>query len=196
MVAVRRLSPSCGEQGLLSRSGARASHCGGFSCCRVQALGAQASVVTARGLQGMQAQELWHPGLAASWHEGSSQTRARTCVPLHWQVDSQALHHQGWCAHVLIGLLVFVVVVKSSHIFCILSSITQNHLFFFKYLFIWLLCQVLVAIRRIFCSRIRQDNDVRRVGSLNSSLARNQTWGSLRWEYGVLTSGKSSRSSL
>ena len=49
-VAVRRLFPSCRERGVLSSSGARASHCGGFSCCRVQALGAQASVVTARGL--------------------------------------------------------------------------------------------------------------------------------------------------
>ena len=29
---------SCGEQGLLSSCGAQASHCGGFSCCRVQAL--------------------------------------------------------------------------------------------------------------------------------------------------------------
>ena len=30
--------------------GARASHCGGFSCCAAQALGARASVVVARGL--------------------------------------------------------------------------------------------------------------------------------------------------
>ena len=30
--------------------GARASHCGGFSCCKAQALGVQASVVAARGL--------------------------------------------------------------------------------------------------------------------------------------------------
>ena len=29
---------------------ARASHCGGFSCCGAQALGARASVVVARGL--------------------------------------------------------------------------------------------------------------------------------------------------
>ena len=29
---------------------ARASHCGGFSCCGARALGAQASVVVARGL--------------------------------------------------------------------------------------------------------------------------------------------------
>ena len=32
--------------------GAGASHCGGFSCCRAQALGTQASVVLARGLSG------------------------------------------------------------------------------------------------------------------------------------------------
>ena len=32
------------------RCGARASHCGGFSCCRAQALGVWASVVVARGL--------------------------------------------------------------------------------------------------------------------------------------------------
>ena len=31
------------------RCGARASHCGGFSCCRAQALGARASVVVACG---------------------------------------------------------------------------------------------------------------------------------------------------
>ena len=30
--------------------GARASHCGGFSCCGAQALGMQASVAVARGL--------------------------------------------------------------------------------------------------------------------------------------------------
>ena len=30
--------------------GARASHCGGFSCCRARALGARASVVVAHGL--------------------------------------------------------------------------------------------------------------------------------------------------
>ena len=29
---------NCGEQGLLSSCGAPASHCGGFSCCRAQAL--------------------------------------------------------------------------------------------------------------------------------------------------------------
>ena len=36
--------------GATLRCGARASHCSGFSCCRAQALGAQASVVVVRGL--------------------------------------------------------------------------------------------------------------------------------------------------
>ena len=39
---------SCGEWRLLF--GARASHCGGFSCCGAWTLGARASVVVARGL--------------------------------------------------------------------------------------------------------------------------------------------------
>ena len=41
LLAVRRATLCCG---------ARASHCGGFSCCRTWALGARASVVVARGL--------------------------------------------------------------------------------------------------------------------------------------------------
>ena len=38
--------------------GARASHCGGFSCCGARALGARASVVVARGLSGCGSQAL------------------------------------------------------------------------------------------------------------------------------------------
>ena len=34
-----QLFSSCGKWGLLSSCGARASHCGDFSCCRVRALG-------------------------------------------------------------------------------------------------------------------------------------------------------------
>ena len=49
----------CGEQGLLC-CGARASHCGGFSCCREQALGAQASVVVACGLSSCGSWALQH----------------------------------------------------------------------------------------------------------------------------------------
>ena len=37
--------------GATPRCGARASHCGGLSCCGARALGAQASVVVAGGLQ-------------------------------------------------------------------------------------------------------------------------------------------------
>ena len=40
-------------------------------------------------------QLLWLTGLVAPRHVGSSQTRARTRVPLHWQADSQPLCHQG-----------------------------------------------------------------------------------------------------
>ena len=68
--------------------GAQASHCGGFSCCRARALGMRASVVVARGLSSCGSWALEHRfsscgawALAAPWHVGSSQTRARTCVP-------------------------------------------------------------------------------------------------------------------
>ena len=37
-----------------------ASHCGGFSCCRAQALGVQASVVVARGLSSCGSRALEH----------------------------------------------------------------------------------------------------------------------------------------
>ena len=36
--------------GAILLCGARASHCGGFSCCGARALGGRASVVVARGL--------------------------------------------------------------------------------------------------------------------------------------------------
>ena len=39
---------------------ARASHCGGFSCCRARALGARASVVVARGLSSCGSRALEH----------------------------------------------------------------------------------------------------------------------------------------
>ena len=42
---------SCSKKELLSSCNAQASHCGGFSGCGAQALGAQASVVAAPGLQ-------------------------------------------------------------------------------------------------------------------------------------------------
>ena len=50
---------SWGEQGLLSSCTERAPQCGGFSCCRVQALGAWDSVAAAPGLSGCGS---WAPG--------------------------------------------------------------------------------------------------------------------------------------
>ena len=44
--------------GATLRCGARASHCGGFSCCGARALGARASVVVARGLSSCGSQAL------------------------------------------------------------------------------------------------------------------------------------------
>ena len=61
--------------------GARASHCGGFSCCRAQA----------RAL----AQYLSRRGLVAPWHVWSSQTPGLNPCLLHWRADSYALCHQG-----------------------------------------------------------------------------------------------------
>ena len=66
---------SCIEHGLLSSCGAQASHCGGFSCFRAQALGSQASVVVA--------QELSCPIVCGIFSDQGS----KPC-PLNWQVDS------------------------------------------------------------------------------------------------------------
>ena len=46
--------------GATLRCGARASHCGGFSCCRAQAPGARASVVVACGLSSCGLRALEH----------------------------------------------------------------------------------------------------------------------------------------
>ena len=60
--------------------------CGGFSCCRAQAVGAQASVVKAHGLSSCGwwtlelRLELWHTGLVALWQTESSWTRDQSCV--------------------------------------------------------------------------------------------------------------------
>ena len=81
---------TCGEWGPLSRFNALASHCGGFSCCRAQA----------RGLAGfsscsMWAQYLWHTGLVAPVACGIFLDQGSNPCPLHWQVDSYPLYHQG-----------------------------------------------------------------------------------------------------
>ena len=66
---------------LLWSSGSRRT---GFSCC-----GTWAQQLCLAGSRA-QAQQLWHMGLAASWHVGSSWTRARTRVPC---IGRQILNH-------------------------------------------------------------------------------------------------------
>ena len=61
------------------------SHFGGFSCFKAQAVGAEASIVTARGLS------ICGPrALVSLWHVESSQTRDQTHVP--W-IGRQILNH-------------------------------------------------------------------------------------------------------
>ena len=57
---------------LLRSTGSR--HAGPSSC------GVRAQQLRLLGSR-VQAQQLWHTGLFAPWHVGSSQTRDRTCVP-------------------------------------------------------------------------------------------------------------------
>ena len=70
------------ERGLLSSCGAGASHSNGFSCCRAQALGVQASVVVVTGFSCPVACGIF---LGQGWN----------LCPLRWQVDSLPLDHQG-----------------------------------------------------------------------------------------------------
>ena len=87
--------------------GARASHCGGFSCCRARPLGVRASVVAACGLSrcgtralesasfsncSAWAQQLWCTALVAPQHVGSSWTRDQTRVPC---IGRQILNHSA-----------------------------------------------------------------------------------------------------
>ena len=70
------------------------SHCGGFSCCKAQALGCVG--FSSCGLQGSgaQAQQLWCKGLVALWHGGIFPDQGSNLHLLHWQVGSLPLNHQ------------------------------------------------------------------------------------------------------
>ena len=76
---------SCSEQGLLSRYGAWASHHGGSSGCRPQALGYESFHSCSTW-----AQQLWQAGSVALQHVGSSWTRDQTHVPC---IDRWILNH-------------------------------------------------------------------------------------------------------
>ena len=72
---------SCGEQGLLSSCSAWASHCGGFSCCRAQAAGARASVVSTRG------SAVVVYALICTMTRGIFPGQGRNLCPLHYKAD-------------------------------------------------------------------------------------------------------------
>ena len=72
---------SCREQGLLSSCSAWASHCGGFSCCRAQALGARASVVSTHG------SVVVVYGLICAMTCGIFPDQGSNLCPLHYKAD-------------------------------------------------------------------------------------------------------------
>ena len=77
-----RAFSSCRQQGLLSSWGAGASHCGGFSRCRAQALGTWVSVVVVHG-----------PSCSVAC--GIRPDQRSNSRPLYCQVDSYLLYRQG-----------------------------------------------------------------------------------------------------
>ena len=94
---------SCGGQGLLSSCGTRASHCGGFSCCRAQA-------------QGHRLQP-WRTCFIAPWQKESSQTRDQTCVP---HIDKRILIH--WTIREVPTLCILHYTLDKNFCQCLLSS--------------------------------------------------------------------------
>ena len=105
---------SCSEQ-LLSRPGARASHCGGFSCCRAQALASTHSVISVHGLSCSEARGIFpDQGL-------------NPCL-LHWQVDCLPPSHQGSpCGYTLDGI---VYNTKVFFFFFFFEGVVSIYLFF------------------------------------------------------------------
>ena len=89
-----RAFSSCGERGLLSL------RCVGFLLWRLlllQSMGSRCAGSSSCGSWAQQlwlagsitrAQQLWHPGLVALWHVGSSPDQGSNPCPLYWQADS------------------------------------------------------------------------------------------------------------
>jgi len=86
---------SCLEQRLLSSCGAQASHGGGFSCCRAQALGCGPLVVAAHGLESTGSVVLVQ-GLSCSTASGIFLDQGlNPCLP-HQQADFLLLFFNHW----------------------------------------------------------------------------------------------------
>ena len=81
-----------GDYSLVSVSGLLTV--GGFSCCRIQALGVWASVVSAAELQRTGSVFVMHR-LGCSSACGIFLDQGLIPCLLHWQADSLPLHHQG-----------------------------------------------------------------------------------------------------
>ena len=76
----------CGEQGLLSSCGVKASPCGGFSWCRAQALGHTGSVAEAPRLWGTDSVAVH--GFNCTTACGIFPDQGLSLCLLHWQADS------------------------------------------------------------------------------------------------------------
>ena len=86
-----RLLSSCSEWGLLSSCSVWASHSGGFSCCRAQALGLLGSrSCSSRTLESTGSIVVAH-GLSCSTACGIFLAQGSNMCVLHWQVDSLLL---------------------------------------------------------------------------------------------------------
>ena len=105
------LFSGCGKQRVLSSCGEQASHCGGFSYCGAQALGTRTSLVTAQGLSSCGSWALENRlssvahGLSCSAACGIFLDQGLNLCPLHWQVDSPPLSHQGKPSGIFITLV-------------------------------------------------------------------------------------------
>ena len=110
---LRELFSSCGEQGLLSSCGVRASRHSGFSCCRAQALGHAGFSSAAPGLSSCGSWALEHRlnrtvvahGLSCSEACGIFPDQGLNPCFLHWQADSLPLSHQGNPGSILFAIL-------------------------------------------------------------------------------------------
>ena len=85
------------QVGATLHCGVRASHCGGFSCCGAQALGAQASVVAAHGLSSCGAWALGCAGFSSCGSQALGPSGFSSCgvrAQQFWLAGSRALRLQ------------------------------------------------------------------------------------------------------
>ena len=87
--------------------GAWASPCGGFSCCRAQAVGTLASVAVVHGLGHCSSWALVAHRLSCFSACGIFPDKGLNLCTLHWQADSKPLDHQG-SPDYMVFILLFV----------------------------------------------------------------------------------------